>query len=232
LADLVVSDRDLFACPESDIGDTTSLLTMVGGKVLYAAGEFASEDEVASLALVETLAHDRPTLCNRRVCFHAGMADCTMGTFRMASKAEVRLKADGSATVEAGFHDIGSGTMTVMPQIAADVLGLPIERVGTRNGDTRLPQAGPTYGSSSTLAGGSAVYLAAVDARDKLARLAGIEAGQTWMRDGLIGAPGQPGRPVSEVMRSAGIENSLALETGLQLPACRSTPTAARDLLP
>jgi predicted amidohydrolase YtcJ len=44
LADLLVPDRDFFTCPESAIADTTSLLTMVGGKVVYAAGPFAGED--------------------------------------------------------------------------------------------------------------------------------------------------------------------------------------------
>jgi predicted amidohydrolase YtcJ len=45
LADLVVPDRDFFACAESEIADTTSLLTMVGGKIVYASGEFALLDE-------------------------------------------------------------------------------------------------------------------------------------------------------------------------------------------
>ena len=44
LADLVVPDRDFFACAESDIADTTALLTMVGGKVVYGAGPFAGLD--------------------------------------------------------------------------------------------------------------------------------------------------------------------------------------------
>ncbi|WP_295532494.1 amidohydrolase [uncultured Pseudacidovorax sp.] len=44
-ADLVVPDRDFFACPESDIADTSALLTMVGGKVVYGAGPFATLDE-------------------------------------------------------------------------------------------------------------------------------------------------------------------------------------------
>ncbi|MEP6721189.1 MAG: amidohydrolase [Variovorax sp.] len=45
LADLMVPDRDFFACAESDIADTTALLTMVGGKVVYGAGPFAPLDE-------------------------------------------------------------------------------------------------------------------------------------------------------------------------------------------
>ncbi len=43
-ADLIVPDRDFFACAEADIADTTSLLTLVGGKVVYAAGDFAALD--------------------------------------------------------------------------------------------------------------------------------------------------------------------------------------------
>ena len=46
LADLIVPDRDYFTCPESEIADTTSLLTMVGGKVVYGAGDFQEFEEV------------------------------------------------------------------------------------------------------------------------------------------------------------------------------------------
>jgi predicted amidohydrolase YtcJ len=47
LADLMVPDRDYFSCAESEIADTTSDLTVVGGKVVYAAGEFAAFDETS-----------------------------------------------------------------------------------------------------------------------------------------------------------------------------------------
>ncbi|MDX3988476.1 MAG: amidohydrolase [Achromobacter sp.] len=47
LADLVVPDRDFFTCPESDIADTSSLLTVVGGKVVWGAGEFSTHDDAA-----------------------------------------------------------------------------------------------------------------------------------------------------------------------------------------
>nr|WP_316639314.1 amidohydrolase [uncultured Roseateles sp.] len=46
-ADLVVPDRDFFGCAESEIADTTALLTIVGGKVVYGAGDFATHDESA-----------------------------------------------------------------------------------------------------------------------------------------------------------------------------------------
>jgi predicted amidohydrolase YtcJ len=44
-ADLIIPDRDYFSCAEDEIADTTSLLTMVGGKIVYAAGDFAAFDE-------------------------------------------------------------------------------------------------------------------------------------------------------------------------------------------
>src|SRR5580698_1939006 len=46
-ADLMVPDRDYFSCAEDEIADTTSLLTIVGGKIVYSAGDFASLDEIA-----------------------------------------------------------------------------------------------------------------------------------------------------------------------------------------
>jgi len=44
LADLVVPDRDFYSCPEDEIADTTSLLTVLGGRIVYAAGQFAVHD--------------------------------------------------------------------------------------------------------------------------------------------------------------------------------------------
>ncbi len=46
LADLMVPDRDYFSCAEDEIADTTSLLTMVGGKIVYACGDFGPLEEV------------------------------------------------------------------------------------------------------------------------------------------------------------------------------------------
>ena len=104
-----------------------------------------------------------------------GMATCSMGSFRFPGAARVLLGADGRAVVESNVHDIGSGTQTVLAQVAAEELGLPIDRVAVRWGDTDLPRTGPTYGSSTTMGTGSAVASAARDVGKQLADL-GIEA--------------------------------------------------------
>jgi xanthine dehydrogenase YagR molybdenum-binding subunit len=136
-----------------------------------------------------------------------GMATCTMGTFRTPSSAEIRLRSDGSALVATGTQDIGTGTLTIVPQIAGDVLGLPIERIAVVHGDTALPEAGPTYGSSSTMGVGAAVLAAAEDVRGKLARLVGLPPDGVEMAGGRIRCRGDGGDGVAigAALRGAGV---------------------------
>jgi predicted amidohydrolase YtcJ len=51
LADLIVPDRDYFSCPEDEIADTVSLLTVVGGRIVYASGDYARFDDVPAPAV-------------------------------------------------------------------------------------------------------------------------------------------------------------------------------------
>jgi xanthine dehydrogenase YagR molybdenum-binding subunit len=134
-----------------------------------------------------------------------GMASCLMGTFRFPSRAQVRLHRDGTAIVETGTQDIGTGVLTIFPQIAADVLGVSVSMIGFKIGDTTLPEAGPTYGSSSTMGVGAAVLAAAQDVRDKLARLANLPPAGVSMAEGRIGRTGAAESfSIAEVMERAG----------------------------
>jgi xanthine dehydrogenase YagR molybdenum-binding subunit len=104
-----------------------------------------------------------------------GMADCAMGTIRFPSSAQVHLQANGRAVIRSGTQDIGTGIVTVMTQVACDALGLTPEQTTCAIGDTSLPEAGPTFGSSSTMGVGAAVLAAARDALEKLRALSGHE---------------------------------------------------------
>jgi xanthine dehydrogenase YagR molybdenum-binding subunit len=95
-----------------------------------------------------------------------------MSTFRFAANARVVLEADGRATVFAGCQEIGTGQYTVLPQLAAKALGIPVARVQLVLGDTALPETGGTFGSSTTLSVGSAVKDACDKLRAKVALLA------------------------------------------------------------
>lgn len=98
-----------------------------------------------------------------------GVASAIYTHWRWPAKARVTLSNDGSALVEAGMHDLGTGTYTVMRQVAADALGLPAEKVIVRLGDTRLPASHAAIGSATMANAGAAVLLAARAARDKAA---------------------------------------------------------------
>jgi xanthine dehydrogenase YagR molybdenum-binding subunit len=101
-----------------------------------------------------------------------GMATATWPTFRMAATVRARVSADGSAGVWTAASDIGPGTYTAMTQIAADALGLPVEKVRFELGDSDLPRA-PVEGGSMTVASvGPAVQGAAAAVREKVLELA------------------------------------------------------------
>src|SRR5207237_10120946 len=101
-----------------------------------------------------------------------GMAGAIFTHWRWPARARVTLKRDGSALVEAGTHDLGTGTYTVMQQVAADALGLAPEKVTVRLGDTRLPVSHPAIGSTTMANASASVMLAARAARDKAIMLA------------------------------------------------------------
>jgi xanthine dehydrogenase YagR molybdenum-binding subunit len=101
-----------------------------------------------------------------------GMATALMQTFRQGASARVTIDDSGHVLVEAGCQEIGNGVYTVLPQVAASVLGVAPERVRLVLGDTTLPETGGTFGSSTTLSVGSAVQDAATKLRADLGELA------------------------------------------------------------
>src|SRR5439155_15098551 len=124
-----------------------------------------------------------------------GMAAAIYTHWWWPAKARVTLNSDGSALLEAAAHDIGTGTYTVMAQVAADALGISPERVSVRLGDTRLPESHPAIGSATTANATAAVMLAAQAAREKAIELAlagrdapfaGAAAGEVTVADGRL----------------------------------------------
>ncbi len=101
-----------------------------------------------------------------------GVASAIYTHWRWPAKARVTLARDGTALVEAATHELGTGTYTVMQQVAADTLGLSPEKVTVRIGDTRLPYSHGSIGSSTMANAGASIMLAAKAARDKAIALA------------------------------------------------------------
>lgn len=101
-----------------------------------------------------------------------GMATATYPVYRFGASAIARMMQDGSVVVQSGSHEMGTGTATVMAQLAADALGMPFEQVRFELGDTKMPRA-PVSGGSATVASvGTAVEGATKAVRAKVLEMA------------------------------------------------------------
>jgi len=86
-----------------------------------------------------------------------GMATGTWDALQMFARAKAVLSGDGHLSVSSAATDIGTGTYTVMAQIAADAMGLPLEQVTFQLGDSTLPVAPVQGGSAHVATVGSAI---------------------------------------------------------------------------
>jgi xanthine dehydrogenase YagR molybdenum-binding subunit len=91
-----------------------------------------------------------------------GMAGCSWIAARFAAAANVQLRDDGSCRVASATQDIGTGTYTILAQLAAQRTGVPLEKVEVALGDTTLPE-GPISGGSMATPSVVPAVLAAAD---------------------------------------------------------------------
>jgi xanthine dehydrogenase YagR molybdenum-binding subunit len=100
-----------------------------------------------------------------------GTASALYPAHRNKASAKVRLQADGTAQVSSATQDLGTGTWTVLAIVGADSLGLPIEKIRTELGDSALPPAPTSGGSTSVSSVTPAIQKAAESAKNKLVQL-------------------------------------------------------------
>jgi xanthine dehydrogenase YagR molybdenum-binding subunit len=121
--------------------------------------------------------------------------------FMPIQHARARIYADGSAVVETGTQEFGTGVGTVMTQVGADALGVPLEAVSFNAGDTDLPNTSAAVGSAGATMVSAAVYAAGIALRDQLIAIAvadaesplhGADPGSVDVRDGRLGLHGRP----------------------------------------
>lgn len=112
-----------------------------------------------------------------------GVAAASWGAHRSPCAARVELRADGSARVSCGTQDIGTGTYTVIAQIAAEISTLPIEKIIVALGDTTLPPGPNSGGSQVTATVVPAVAEATRNALQTLFRVATRKGGPLAGRD-------------------------------------------------
>jgi xanthine dehydrogenase YagR molybdenum-binding subunit len=123
-----------------------------------------------------------------------GVGTATFPALMFEGHAKAVLRQDGSGIMEIGAHDMGQGAWTALAQIAADGLGLDIDKVDFRSGSSDLPDAGIAGGSSHTATAGMAIHNAGAEVIAKLANLATNENRSPLFGAGNAGVIARDGR--------------------------------------
>ena len=137
-------------------------------------------------------------------------------------RALARLYTDGSVLVQCGTQEFGTGVATAMTQVAADGLGVPLDRVRVELGDTVLPNTSSAVGSAGAGMVSSAVHTAATALRDQLvvraiaddkSPLCGADPGAVVVRDGrmVLRDQSETGETYGELLKRNFLEEVEAL---------------------
>jgi xanthine dehydrogenase YagR molybdenum-binding subunit len=140
-----------------------------------------------------------------------GMAAAFRNNLLAKSAARVRLDGDGVVTVETDMTDIGTGSYTIIAMTAAEMMGVGVESVVVRLGDSRFPTSsgsGGQWGGNNSTAG---VYAACVKLRDAVASRLGVDAAQAVFVDGRVHAGGRSVR-----LAEAASQGELVAEDGIE----------------
>ncbi len=146
-----------------------------------------------------------------------GMATGIWEAMQMKASAKAVLTANGSVEIASATADIGPGTYTMMTQVAADMLGVPLENVTAKLGDSALPDAPVEGGSFTTSSVGSAIHAACRAVQAELLRLAqkmpgsplaGAKLDDVVFAEGKIWHKGDESREVSvaDAMRAGKVD--------------------------
>jgi xanthine dehydrogenase YagR molybdenum-binding subunit len=156
----------------------------------------------------------------------SGMATGVWDSQQNKAAAKASLSADGKLIVGSGTADIGTGTYTIMTQIAAETLGLPLEQVTFKLGDTTLPEAPFEGGSQTAATVGTAVKNVCEAIGKKLLKLAqqmpdspldSLDSDEVAFTDGYLHPKGDYARKVAivDVMRHGEVNVIEEESTGL-----------------
>jgi xanthine dehydrogenase YagR molybdenum-binding subunit len=115
-----------------------------------------------------------------------GMAAAFRNNLLMKSGARVRLDGRGIVTVETDMTDIGTGSYTIIAQTAAEMMGLPLEKVIVRLGDSSFPVSSGSGGQFGANNSTSGVYAACVKLREAVSQKLGFNSADVDFSDGQV----------------------------------------------
>ncbi len=141
----------------------------------------------------------------------------------MKSAARVRLDARGIVTVETDMTDIGTGSYTIIAQTAAEMMGVPLDRVVVRLGNSAFPVSAGSGGQWGANSSTSGVYAACVKLREAVAQKLGFNDADVTFADGnviagnrtvpLIDAAGQGGLTAEDTIEFGDLDKKYAQMT-------------------
>ncbi|WP_431202211.1 aldehyde oxidoreductase molybdenum-binding subunit PaoC [Bradyrhizobium betae] len=115
-----------------------------------------------------------------------GMAAAFRNNLLMKSGARVRLDSSGTVTVETDMTDIGTGSYTIIAQTAAEMMGVPLEKVVVRLGDSSFPVSAGSGGQFGANNSTSGVYAACVKLREAVAQKLGFNSADVVFSEGRV----------------------------------------------
>jgi xanthine dehydrogenase YagR molybdenum-binding subunit len=115
-----------------------------------------------------------------------GTAAAFRNNLLIPSGARVRLRTDGVVVVETDMTDIGTGSYTIIAQTAAEMMGVDIEKVVVRLGDSAFPVSAGSGGQFGANCSTSGVYAACVKLRESVAQRLGFKSVDTTFSDGQV----------------------------------------------
>jgi xanthine dehydrogenase YagR molybdenum-binding subunit len=142
-----------------------------------------------------------------------GVAAAFRNNLLMKSGARVALDKRGIVTVETDMTDVGTGSYTIIAQTAAEMMGLPLDKVVVHLGDSDFPVSagsGGQFGANNSTAG---VYAACVKLREAIAQKLGFNSPDVTFADGMVRA-GNLVVPLAEAAGEGGLSAEDAIEYG------------------
>ena len=142
-----------------------------------------------------------------------GVASAFRNNIVTKSGARVRLGPDGVVTVETDMTDIGTGSYTVIAQTAAEMMGVALDKVVVKLGDSAYPESAGSGGQWGANSATSGVYAACVKLRDIVCQKLGMDGAQAQFTDGMVKA-GSKSLPLRQAAQGAELVAEDAIEFG------------------
>ncbi len=140
-----------------------------------------------------------------------GVASAFRNNMNQKSSARVRLGTDGKVTVETDMTDIGTGSYTIIAQTAAEMLGLPLDRVAVKLGDSSFPVSAGSGGQWGANSSTSGVYAACEKLRGTIAQRLGLDPANIDFADGQVRSGNQ-----SFALADAAKGGEIVVEDGME----------------